>query len=84
MASCPVQNFRCLRFYGVEGVSVHLAMGWKVFLLILALQYIYMIYIYMIYIYIHIQKAYVFADGHTESNAPDLFRPPKLRGSGPS
>jgi hypothetical protein len=23
------------------------------------------------------------ADGHTESNAPDLFRPPKLSGSGP-
>ena len=25
----------------------------------------------------------VFADGHTASNAPDLFRPPKLSGAGP-
>ena len=25
----------------------------------------------------------VFADGHTVSNAPDLFRPPKLSGTGP-
>ena len=25
-----------------------------------------------------------FADGHTASNAPDLFRPPKLSGAGPS
>ena len=24
-----------------------------------------------------------FADGHTASNAPDLFRPPKLSGAGP-
>ena len=24
-----------------------------------------------------------FADGHTKSNAPDLFRPPKLSGLGP-
>ena len=24
-----------------------------------------------------------FADGHTESNAPDLLRPPKLSGAGP-
>ena len=24
-----------------------------------------------------------FADGHTVSNAPDLFRPPKLSGTGP-
>ena len=23
------------------------------------------------------------ADGHTASNAPDLFRPPKLSGAGP-
>ena len=26
---------------------------------------------------------YLFADGHTVSNAPDLFRPPKLSGTGP-
>jgi hypothetical protein len=26
---------------------------------------------------------YVVADGHTKSNAPDLFRPPKLSGLGP-
>ena len=63
----------CSSCYGMEGVSAHL--GFAI--------YIYVIYIYDIYIYIHIQKAYVFADGHTESNAPDLFRPPKLRGSGP-
>jgi len=25
----------------------------------------------------------VLADGHTASNAPDLFRPPKLSGAGP-
>ena len=25
----------------------------------------------------------MFADGHTASNAPDLFRPPKLSGAGP-
>ena len=25
----------------------------------------------------------LFADGHTVSNAPDLFRPPKLSGTGP-
>ena len=25
----------------------------------------------------------IFADGHTASNAPDLFRPPKLSGAGP-
>ena len=25
----------------------------------------------------------IFADGHTVSNAPDLFRPPKLSGTGP-
>ena len=28
--------------------------------------------------------ATLFADGHTASNAPDLFRPPKLSGAGPS
>ena len=27
--------------------------------------------------------AFFFADGHTVSNAPDLFRPPKLSGTGP-
>ena len=27
--------------------------------------------------------AIIFADGHTVSNAPDLFRPPKLSGVGP-
>ena len=27
--------------------------------------------------------AYTFADGHTASNAPDLFRPPKLSSAGP-
>ena len=26
---------------------------------------------------------HTFADGHTVSNAPDLFRPPKLSGTGP-
>ena len=26
---------------------------------------------------------FAFADGHTASNAPDLFRPPKLSGAGP-
>ena len=25
----------------------------------------------------------MFADGHTASNTPDLFRPPKLSGAGP-
>ena len=25
----------------------------------------------------------ILADGHTASNAPDLFRPPKLSGAGP-
>ena len=28
-------------------------------------------------------RAGAFADGHTASNAPDLFRPPKLSGAGP-
>ena len=28
-------------------------------------------------------RASAFADGHTASNAPDLFRPPKLSGAGP-
>ena len=28
-------------------------------------------------------KFHLVADGHTESNTPDLFRPPKLSGSGP-
>ena len=28
-------------------------------------------------------KSIEFADGHTASNAPDLFRPPKLSGAGP-
>ena len=28
-------------------------------------------------------KSDIFADGHTVSNAPDLFRPPKLSGTGP-
>ena len=28
-------------------------------------------------------SATAFADGHTASNAPDLFRPPKLSGAGP-
>ena len=28
-------------------------------------------------------RTYCFADGHTASNAPDLFRPPKLSGAGP-
>ena len=28
-------------------------------------------------------SANTFADGHTVSNAPDLFRPPKLSGTGP-
>ena len=27
--------------------------------------------------------AIIVADGHTASNAPDLFRPPKLSGAGP-
>ena len=29
------------------------------------------------------QRRQVIADGHTASNAPDLFRPPKLSGAGP-
>ena len=29
------------------------------------------------------QRPQVIADGHTASNAPDLFRPPKLSGAGP-
>ena len=28
-------------------------------------------------------EKYIFADGHTVSNTPDLFRPPKLSGTGP-
>ena len=32
---------------------------------------------------ISMQNRSVFADGHTASNAPDLFRPPKLSGAGP-
>ena len=28
-------------------------------------------------------KDIIVADGHTVSNAPDLFRPPKLSGTGP-
>ena len=30
-----------------------------------------------------VAHANIFADGHTVSNAPDLFRPPKLSGTGP-
>ena len=30
-----------------------------------------------------LRTAHNFADGHTVSNAPDLFRPPKLSGTGP-
>ena len=32
---------------------------------------------------LHFSCGLIFADGHTTSNAPDLFRPPKLSGVGP-
>ena len=35
------------------------------------------------YLSICFTRSRSFADGHTVSNAPDLFRPPKLSGTGP-
>ena len=34
------------------------------------------------YKYMDLTFVHVFADGHTVSNAPDLFRPPKLSSTG--